>query len=106
MIRHRAPFIWTSKQPVNPTGFLAEMQGLPQRDEGPNRWFLFRKEVALDDAPSDAAIDITVDGRYQLFVNGRFVGRGPVRSDVFHQKYDSYGIRPNSCARGPIVSQC
>ena len=92
MIRHRAPFIWTSKQPVNPTGFLAEMQGLPQRDEGPNRWFLFRKEVALDDAPSDAAIDITVDGRYQLFVNGRFVGRGPVRSDVFHQKYDSYDL--------------
>ncbi len=92
MMKNRAPFIWTTKQPIDPMGFMAAMQDAPPREDGTNRWFLFRRDVTLDAAPGAADLKITVDGRYQLFVNGTFIGRGPVRSDVFHQKYDSYEI--------------
>ncbi|OBX17945.1 hypothetical protein A9995_14205 [Erythrobacter sp. QSSC1-22B] len=88
----RAPFIWSAKQAIDPMGFLAAMQDAPARAEKPNRWYLFRREFTLDQSPESAEVNITVDGRYQLFVNGKRIGRGPVRSDVHHQKYDSYDL--------------
>lgn len=92
MMRNRAPFIWTPRQPVNPTGFLSGLHFAADRSEGTNRWFLFRKEILLPARPEAAPLKITVDGRYQLFVNGHRVGRGPVRCDPFHQKYDTFDV--------------
>lgn len=37
-------------------------------------------------------IDVTADGRYQLFVNGVRVGRGPSRCNPAQQRYDRYDI--------------
>ena len=45
-------------------------------------------------APDAAQLTLTVDGRYQLFVNGARVGRGPVRCDPHHQRTDTYDIAP------------
>src|SRR5678815_6132861 len=81
----RAPFIWTSRQPIDWGGLLQLFRGGPaRRDDGTNRWFLFRKEIELPALPDSAALSVTVDGRYQLFVNGVRVGRGPVRCDPLH----------------------
>jgi alpha-L-rhamnosidase len=91
-MRNRAPFIWTPRQSINPMGFLAEMLHAEPRTEGSNRWFLLRHQFHLA-APAHAApIKITCDGRYQLFVNGTRIGRGPVRSQAMALKYDSYDI--------------
>jgi alpha-L-rhamnosidase len=87
-----APFIWTSRQPIDPMGHLATFLRTPPREDGKNRWYLFRRVIDLDTAPAQSAINITVDGRYQLFVNEVRVGRGPVRSTPFDQKYDQYDI--------------
>jgi alpha-L-rhamnosidase len=88
----RPPFIWTPAQPVNQAGFIATMHGTPPRDDGVNRWFLFRHRfIASGD---NANVKITCDGRYQFFINGVRVGRGPVRSSAMAQKYDCYDLAP------------
>jgi alpha-L-rhamnosidase len=91
-LRARAPFIWTSKQPIDALGFLSAMQNKPLRQDGVNRWFLFRRLFDVQDIATDIPLHVTVDGRYQLFINGCFIGRGPVRCDPLHQKYDTYDI--------------
>jgi alpha-L-rhamnosidase len=100
-MRQRPPFIWTPRQPIHPFGFLSELGELgglssagDGRQDGLNRWFLFRRPIELAEAPHTAPLSITCDGRYQLFVNGRRVGRGPVRSAAMAPKYDRHEIAP------------
>jgi alpha-L-rhamnosidase len=89
-----APFIWTSKQPIDPAGFTATFMGKPRRDDGTNRWFLFRRVVDIETVPVEAPTRITADGRYQLVVGGSRVSRGPVRCTPLDQKYDEVDIAP------------
>ena len=92
----RAKFIWTAQQPIDPSaGFRAFFETPVRRDDGKNRWFLFRRRVDLPAAPDRAELTLTVDGRYQLFANGVRVGRGPVRCDPLHQRTDTYDVRPH-----------
>ena len=88
----RPPFIWTPRQEINPRGSRAVYLGEPPRDDGKNRWFFFRRTFDLADKPERSEIAITVDGRYRLFVNGDYVGRGPVRANPLFQRYDTYDI--------------
>lgn len=94
MDRVRAPFLWTPRQPIDEMGFQAVKKDQPERDDGQNRWFLFR--ATADWTPGDGAVpfDITVDGRYLLHVNGRQVARGPARSSPLAKRYDSHDIAP------------
>ncbi|MBB6734639.1 family 78 glycoside hydrolase catalytic domain [Cohnella zeiphila] len=63
-------------------------------EESPrNEWRCFRKTFEVPrPATKSAALSITADSRYVLFVNGTQVGRGPVRSWPFEQSYDTYEI--------------
>ena len=90
--RLRAPFVWTPQQPIDPIGYRLHYLGAAARPNEPNRWFLFRKTVQLDAAPTKAPLSITVDGRYVLFVNGAQIGRGPVRCSPLFQRYDDYDL--------------
>ena len=73
---------WTAKQEIDPGGlFRAFLAGRMRREDGQNRWFLFRRAFPLLSAADAAQLTITVDGRYQLFVNGV-----PMDSDM--NKYD------------------
>jgi alpha-L-rhamnosidase len=89
----RAPFIWTPQQPIAENWLLAS-RDLPARDDGKNRWFLFRAKVDLEASPATAPTNITVDGRYILYVNGEEQGRGPVRCSPLAQRYDTHDIAP------------
>ncbi len=90
----RAPFIWTAKQPIDAAGAFRVFFETPvRRDDGTNRWFLFRRRFTLPAAADAAEVTVTVDGRYQLFLNGRRIGRGPVRCDPLHQRTDTYDLR-------------
>jgi len=60
-----------------------------------NSYTYFRKELKLDGTPKEARIHLTADSRYQLFVNGAFVGRGPVRSDRRWLYYDTWDLAPH-----------
>jgi len=89
-----APFIWTPRQPIA-KDHLIRLRDQPAREDGRNRWFLFRTTVDLDDLPPAAPTDITVDGRYLLYVNGARIGRGPVRCSPLAQRYDTYDLVPH-----------
>jgi alpha-L-rhamnosidase len=93
-LKPRAPFIWTAEQPIDPLGFQAVYRQAPPRATGTNRWFLFRREFDLNGPPDTAPARVTVDGRYQLFVNGVRVGRGPIRCSPLFQRYDLYDLAP------------
>ncbi len=88
----RAPFVWTPTQAVDRQGYRKHYLGAEARPNEKNRWFLFRKTVRLDAAPSRARFSITVDGRYILYVNGVRQGRGPVRCSPLFQRYDDYDL--------------
>ncbi len=89
-----APFIWIPDQKIdNDIKFTTLLrEGCKRRDDGKNRWFLFRRTFNLSASVMQAECSITVDGRYQLFVNGSRLGRGPCRSSPAYQRYDQYDI--------------
>jgi hypothetical protein len=89
----RAPFIWSERQPVEPGGLFGVFLGsAPHRDDGQNRFQLFRRRFPLPSLPAAATLALFVDGRYQLYVNGIRVGRGPARSDPHHPRVDQYEV--------------
>ncbi len=61
-------------------------------DEHRNRHILFRKTFCCD-SPQDAAVYITADDYYKLYVNGRFVGQGPAPSYHFQYNYNVWDVR-------------
>ena len=51
-------------------------------EQNPTNYFLrVRKDFELSSRPDSAPLHITSADRYKLFVNGKYVGRGPARSD-------------------------
>lgn len=90
----RAPFIWTSDQPADATVTFRSLisEGAVRRDTGVNRWVVFRHRFDLPSVAGKADVNVTVDGRYRLYVNGKFIGRGPCRSSPAFQRVDNYDI--------------
>lgn len=61
----------------------------------PDRVALLRRRFVLERVPVDVPCRITSDGRYELFVNGARVGRGPVRGEPVHLRWDEYDLAPH-----------
>ncbi|MFZ4778506.1 MAG: alpha-L-rhamnosidase C-terminal domain-containing protein [Terrimicrobiaceae bacterium] len=59
-----------------------------------NGYALFRKTFHLPKVPAKAPLFITADQSYQLYVNGRYVCRGPARGFQSHWPYDEVDVRP------------
>jgi hypothetical protein len=75
--RWLAKWIWCEGEPV------------------PQNFYLYcRKVLTLEGEAAEASVDVAADSRYKLFVNGKFVGRGPARCDQRWQYYDTYDLRP------------
>ncbi|MDP4239030.1 MAG: hypothetical protein Q8904_06100 [Bacteroidota bacterium] len=74
---------WTAKWVTHTEGlFSLKTSGL----------FLFRKNIVLQSVPERFIVHISADNRYKLFINGVYVGTGPVVSDVQHWFFDTYDI--------------
>jgi alpha-L-rhamnosidase len=91
----RSPFVWTPRQRISLNGHLSPLHSSAKRQEETNRWFLFRREIELESDVHAASVSITVDGRYELYVNGHQIGRGPVRCSPLFQRYDDWNIAQN-----------
>lgn len=63
--------------------------GVPARAYGV---YHFRKTFSLAQIPRHFIIHVSADNRYLLFVNGRQVGRGPARGDLYNWNFESYDI--------------
>lgn len=53
----------------------------------------FRRSIQLESLPEKAIIHITANQVYRLYVNGKFIGRGPDRADPRHPFFDPYEIQ-------------
>jgi len=60
-----------------------------------NSYYYFRKEFGLDKLDGGFKLYITAETRYQLYLNGKFVGRGAPQSQPFFKYYDVYDV--DSC---------
>jgi hypothetical protein len=100
-MHRRARFVWTPRQPIDDAGLLrAFLGGRQHRDDGTNRWLLFRREIELPARPRAARLRVFADSRYQLFVNGTRVARGPVRASPHFARVDEWDVAPR-LRRGP-----
>lgn len=54
----------------------------------------FRRDFELAARPDSAPFAVTADQRYQLWVNGQYVGRGPARGYQASWPYDAYDLAP------------
>ena len=62
-------------------------------ERSPYNFYLYaRKEVEIPASVEKAEFNCTADSRYQLFINGELIGRGPTRSDPRWQSYDKYEV--------------
>jgi len=86
----RADWVW------RPRGIHAVpfgTNGLSIEDEQ-NRYVYFRYAFVLEQPVLSARVYASTDGRYRLYVNGHFVGRGPARTHSGHQQVDPYDLTP------------
>jgi alpha-L-rhamnosidase len=56
--------------------------------------YLFRRVLELPEKPGRFVVHVTGDARYQLWVNGRSVSRGPQASDPAEWRYESVDLAP------------
>lgn len=63
-----------------------------------------RKEFRLERAPARAAVRVSADSRYRLWINGAQVARGPAPSDPFHQSYDELDIAKHLVAGANVIA--
>lgn len=89
-IRWRGHWIWVPEEPITP-GAAFPGGSRPQAREAHG---LFRRVVSLATVPDRAPARITADSRYALWVNGREVFRGPVRSQPRRLHYDLFDLAP------------
>jgi hypothetical protein len=91
---HVAEHVLLAAIPPSPQEWKACWIWNADEENAANGMLLARKDFRLDAVPATARLYITADTRYQLFVNGRFVNRGPARSSPDHQSFDALEIAP------------
>jgi alpha-L-rhamnosidase len=64
----------------------------------------FRREFEIPAVPQTAALHIFAYTRYQLFINGEYVGRGPSRFQNQRPEYDSWNIRAKLRAGRNVIA--
>ena len=64
------------------------------KDDGKikNSYYYFRKEFNLSKPANNFRLYITAETRYKLYLNGKFIGQGPVQSQPFFKYYDIYEV--------------
>ncbi|MFZ5742994.1 MAG: MGH1-like glycoside hydrolase domain-containing protein [Pseudomonadota bacterium] len=78
----RTPFVWLPSQPVDHKALFMQIHGSAQRreSEGQNRWVLARGRFVVSNGDSASTLDLTSDGRFRCWLDGQYLGGGPVRS--------------------------
>jgi alpha-L-rhamnosidase len=62
--------------------------------EGRQVYVYFRNEFELGSRPEKAEINLYASSRFALWVNGRYINFGPIRSYPQHPYYDTFDIAP------------
>ncbi len=67
---------------------------IPGKHDQPNIYIFARKKFELKSTPAKAVIFCSAISHYKLYVNGKYLGRGPARNAPGHLFYDSFDITP------------
>jgi hypothetical protein len=88
-MRRNAHWIWRQREGGTPTA-----NPVPRADyrADENLFLHFRRAFSLDRVPESVPVRVSADGRYHLFVNGTYLGRGPARCEPLFQTVDAYDI--------------
>lgn len=78
--------------------------GKPMLDKAPENMVTFRKQFEMTTLPQHATLHLFADVRYMLWVNGRYVERGPARFEPAAPEYDSVDITKFMCAGSNLIS--
>ena len=65
---------------------------LAEADPVVNSYVRVRKSFKLSDKPDSALIKTCANSLYKLYINGQYVGKGPVRSDERTGYFDTFDI--------------
>lgn len=68
-----------------------------------NVYVMFRRDFELRDLPNDPEVRITASSRYRLWINGKYLGEGPPKSQPFLTYYDSRVLPADLLERGDNV---
>ena len=95
-----AQWIWVAEPEVRHNSIFQ----LDPAQRPPDTIAYLRRELHLDSVPTTAPCRITADGRYQLFVNGVRIGRGPVRGEPSHLRWDEFDLAPHLAAGANVLA--
>lgn len=83
---------------INPAllkgGWSAQWIGCPGVSPRAYGVYHFRKALEISGVPGHFVIHVSADNRYVLYVNGKQVGRGPARGDLYNWSFGTYDIAP------------
>jgi alpha-L-rhamnosidase len=66
----------------------------PERKTLPNSIMKFRKLIYVESNVKEAKAFVSADSRYRLYINGKYIVRGPAPYDPMHMHYDIIDIGP------------
>lgn len=88
-------FVSKDKSEYAPEIWEAKWICLPEAThQDRNHVMLARKNFELESEIKKARLFITAESHYELWINGKFVARGPARCDSHHQSYDVMDVAP------------
>lgn len=87
----RAEWVWRRRGLPEQVAFSTAR---PFVAEESNRYVYFRRVFDIAGRVTGASAQVSADGRYQLYVNGQLIGRGPARCSTASQYIDDYDIAP------------
>jgi len=70
----------------------AEWIWIAGREHTPHTTVITRKRIRLNIRPRIASMDVSAGQIYRLYINGRYVGRGPSRADPRWPYFDTYDL--------------
>jgi len=74
-------------------------------EESPKNFGLAaRKVINIEDSLKEAKLHITADSRYVVWLNGKRLGQGPVRSWPWDWSYDTYDVKRALCPGKNVIS--
>jgi hypothetical protein len=87
-----------NKQESQPSNTAGELQQAfiwsPSSPYGKQAYVVFRKTFSLQESPKSAVLNLFADSRYILWINGKYVNRGPCRFDPIGPDYDVLDVTP------------
>lgn len=81
-------FLWA----VQPEKWTAQWIMHPTVEPQSHAVILFRKNLQIVEKPQNFTVYVSADNHYRLFVNGKYISRGPARGDISHWFYETLDI--------------